>query len=104
MYRYQIIEKLFPHDIATIVYSFNCKKKEEIKQNFQRSLFCIEYYGIQNNLGNNIWRNNRLVPIRDISKGIAEYVMEELTQKNRNDTINMLRNYNSYIHYYYDIS
>jgi hypothetical protein len=89
MYRYKVIEMMLPHDIALVVYSYNWKKREEITQTFQRSLFCIEYYGIQNN----IWRNNKLIPIRELSRGISEYVNEELTQKNRNDTINMLRNF-----------
>lgn len=93
MYQYKVIERMLPHDIALIVYSFNWKKREEVMQTFQRSLFCIEYYGIQNDKYGCIWKNRKLIPIREISRGVADYVKEELTQKNRNDTILTLRTF-----------
>jgi len=90
---YKEIQKILPYDIEHLIYTFIWEDKNKINNKYQGSLFCIDYYGIQKDLGNNIFNKNKIIPIINYGKGIYEYSKEELTEKNRKDTINLIKQF-----------
>ena len=92
---YKYLEKILPYELEIMIYSFIWIDKKSIQNNFQRSLFCIDFYGIQKMLGRNIFLNGKIISITNYGKGIYEYIKEELTQKNRKDTINFIKRINN---------
>lgn len=88
---YKYLEKKIPYELEMLIYSYLWEDINKINYKFQGSLFCIEYYGIQTTLGKQIFIKNKLLPIVNYGRGIYEYSKEELTEKNRKETIKMIK-------------
>jgi hypothetical protein len=87
MYKYNILDNMLPKDLVELIRIYMVESKEMIKQRFQSTLFCIDYYGLQESFGNKIFCNGKIISMRSYGRGIVEYIKEELTEKNRKDTI-----------------
>ena len=96
-YTHNIVQHLLPYGVSDIVISFFEKPRQQIINDFQKSLLCIEYYGLlcQTEI-NSMFSGHKIISIDKHRPHIVHYVMQnEITPEGRRHIIKMFKNLNN---------
>lgn len=95
IYKYQIINHLFPYGVSDIVVSYLVSSKNDNLINFEKTLFMIDYYKllIDSNDISGIFSDHKLVDLEKIRPHVIHYILKnKINQESRHDIIKMIKN------------